>query len=181
MADLHATRVTDADFASFLDEVAREVEAHVDPWRVRVGEAVARWQAEDVATAVLERALALPAEPDVDGLLATFAAAVGRLRTLEGEAAAHDPSLRGHAAFRDPARLAEAQALVQRAVRASARPPRAPLVDRQPPRPSPALASAALSAALGAGGTGVPALELDPETFVVHWADVGALLVEEYR
>ena len=64
----------DDDFASFLAEVAREVEAHVDPWRVRLGAVVARWQAEGVRTDVLERALRLPAAPDVDGLLATFAA-----------------------------------------------------------------------------------------------------------
>ena len=140
----------DDDFASFLAEVAREVEAHVDPWRVRLGEVVARWQAEGVRTDVLERALRLLAQPDVDGLLATFAAAVARLRTLEREAAALDPSLAGHAAFRDPARLTEAQALLARARR-------------------------------GAPAVAAPALDLDPEVFVVEWPDVGAVLVEEYR
>ena len=145
----------DDDFASFLAEVAREVEAHVDPWRVRLGEIVARWQGEGVRTDVLERALRLPAQPDVDGLLATFAAAVGLLRTLEREARAVDPALVAHDAFRDPARLGEAQALVARARRGPAAP-------------------AATTA------TAAPALELDPETFVVDWPDVGALLVEAY-
>lgn len=141
----------DDDFASFLADVAREVEAHVDPWRVRLGEVVARWQAEGVRTDVLERALRLPAEPDVDGLLATFAAAVARLRACERDATALDPSLAGHPAFRDPARVPEAQALVVRARRGAS----------------------AVAA--------VAALDLDPEVFVVEWPDVGALLVEEYR
>jgi chromosomal replication initiation ATPase DnaA len=59
-------------------------------WRVRLGEEAARWGAEGFVPAVLERAMRLPREPDVDGLLATFAAAVDRLRVLEQQAAAVD-------------------------------------------------------------------------------------------
>ena len=156
--------LADADFASFLAEVAREVEAHVEPWRMRVGEAVAQWQREGIVTTVLERALALPTEPDVDGLLVTFGAAVARLRTLEGEVRALDPALAAHDAFRDPARLSDARALLDRATRERGDAlPRA----RAANRPIPA---------------GPPApFELDPETFVVEWPDIGALLVEEYR
>jgi hypothetical protein len=153
--------LADADFASFLAEVAREVEAHVEPWRMRVGEAVASWQREGVVTTVLERALALPAEPDVDGLLATFAAAVARLRALEGEVRALDPALASHDAFRDPARVAEARGLVSRAIRERGEAARTRAAER------------------GAGV--VQSFDLDPETFVVEWPDVGALLVEEYR
>ena len=151
--------LADADFASFLAEVAREVEAHVEPWRMRVGEAVGRWQGEGIVTTVLQRALALPTEPDVDGLLGTFAAAVARLRGLEAEARALDPSLAVHDAFRDPARVGEARALVARAVRAR---------------------GAEVRGARATSGVVAP-IELDPETFVVDWPDVGALLVEEYR
>jgi hypothetical protein len=153
----------DADFASFLDEVAREVEAHVEPWRMRVGEAVAQWQREGIVTTVLERALALPAEPDVGGLLATFEAAVARLRALEGEARALDPALAAHESFRDPARVGEARALVARATRERGVAARTRNAER--------------AASVGV----VRPLELDPETFVVEWPDVGALLVEEYR
>ena len=155
-----SSALPDADFASFLDEVAREVEAHVEPWRMRVGEAVAAWQRAGVVTTVLERALALPTEPDVDGLLATFEAAVARLRALEGEVRALDPALASHEAFRDPARVAEARTLVARAIRERG--------------------EAARSRAAERAGVVQP-FELDPETFVLEWPDVGALLVEEYR
>jgi hypothetical protein len=158
-----AAALADDDFASFLAEVAREVEAHVEPWRMRVGEAVAAWQREGIVTTVLERALALPAEPDVDGLLGTFAAAVGRLRALEGEARAIDPALAAHDAFRDPARVGEARDLVARAARARGEAARARNAER----------AASAGVAL--------VLELDPETFVVEWPDVGAFLAEDYR
>jgi len=174
VVDRNAARVTDADFASFLDEVAREVEAHVDPWRMRVGEAVARWQAEGIATTILERALALPNAPDVDGLLATFAAAVTRLRAAEGQARAIDPQLAGHDAFRDPARVAEAEAMVRGAGAAPSPGPRSALQVS-------AVRPVADRAAARAATPAIPALELDPETFVTEWPDVGALLVEEFR
>ena len=102
------------DFAGLLADVASAIETNVPAWRVRLGEAVARWTAEGVACAVLERALQLREAPDVDGLLATFAGAVARLRALERDAAAHDPSRVGDPLFRDPARLGEAEALVAR-------------------------------------------------------------------
>ena len=116
----------DDDFAGLLADVADAIVCSVPPWRVRLGEAVARWQGEGVDTAVLQRALALAAPPDVDGLLATFEGAVARLRALEREAAALDPAQAGAPRFRDPARLREAHDAVA-ALRAGA------------PRPRPAL------------------------------------------
>ena len=92
---------------------------------MRIGEAAARWQAEGIATAVLERALRLTQAPDVDGLLGAFATAVGRLRALEREAVAADPSVAGRDVFRDPARTMEAVALVERLRKP--KPARAPL------------------------------------------------------
>jgi hypothetical protein len=100
-------------FDDLVADVASAIESSVPPWRVRIGEAAARWQAEGVGTAVLERALRLTQPPDVDGLLSAFAAAVGRLRALEREAVALDASVAGRDVFRDPARAAEAQALVE--------------------------------------------------------------------
>lgn len=105
----------DSLFDDLVADVASAIASSVPPWRVRLGEAAARWQAEGVGTAVLERALRLEREPDVDGLLAAFGGAVARLRAMEREAVAVDAALAGHAAFRDPARLAEAQALLERA------------------------------------------------------------------
>ncbi|MGZ8377380.1 MAG: hypothetical protein ACXWZS_06410 [Gemmatirosa sp.] len=112
-------------FDDLVADVASAIESSVPTWRVRIGEAAARWQAEGVGTAVLERALRLTQPPDVDGLLSAFAAAIGRLRGLEREAVAIDPGLAGREVFRDPARAAEAQALVESLRRA--RPARAPL------------------------------------------------------
>jgi chromosomal replication initiator protein len=65
---------------------------------------------------VLERAMQLPAAPDVNGLLATFAAAVEHLRGLEMQAVTLDPSVRGNPAFRNPELVAEAQRLLDAAV-----------------------------------------------------------------
>lgn len=105
----------EADFAALVFDVAQAIEHTMPQWRVRLGEAAARWRAEGVQTAVLERALALPDDPGVESLLGTFAAAVARLRALERVAAATDPQLAGAPCFRDPERVREAGALVARA------------------------------------------------------------------
>jgi hypothetical protein len=109
------------DFADLVADVASAIATSVPGWRVRIGEATARWQAEGIATGVLERALRLTQAPDVDGLLTAFSGAVARLRALEREASLVDPSAAGQAVFRDPARTVEAQALVETLRRA--RPP----------------------------------------------------------
>jgi hypothetical protein len=100
------------DFADLVADVASAIATSVPGWRVQIGEAAARWQAEGIATGVLERALRLTQAPDVDGLLTAFSGAVARLRALEREASILDRSVAGQAVFRDPARTIEAQALV---------------------------------------------------------------------
>jgi chromosomal replication initiator protein len=107
-----------SDYDGFLADVMQEVETRVEPWRVALGDAVARWKGDGYNTAVLERAMTLATAPDVDGLLTTFAAAVEHVRQLEAQAVRLDPALRAHAAFRDVARVAEATAVVARAVAA---------------------------------------------------------------
>jgi chromosomal replication initiation ATPase DnaA len=102
--------------ASFLADVVQEVEARVERWRITLGEACAFWRSEGYETRVLERAMQLPAAPDVNGLLATFAAAVEHLRGLEMQAVTLDPSVRGNPAFRNPELVEEAQRLLDRAV-----------------------------------------------------------------
>jgi chromosomal replication initiation ATPase DnaA len=123
-----------ADFEGFLADVTQELERRVDPWRIAIGEAVARWRAEGYDTRVLERALALPNAPDVQGLLDTYAAAVARLQALEAEAVAIDPGQHADAVFRDPAAIPAAEARVAEVVSRTA-----PL-----PRPDPALTRASL-------------------------------------
>lgn len=93
----------------------------VPAWRRRVGEAVEFWKSNGYVTTVLERALALRHSPDVDGLLDTYAAAVSHLNALQEHGSALDPSLAGAAAFRDPERVAEAEAIVARLAAASSR------------------------------------------------------------
>jgi chromosomal replication initiation ATPase DnaA len=112
-----APRLDAGEFESFLGDIQVVVQQHVESWRGRLKEAIAYWQAEGFRTAVLSRALDLPRAPDVAGLTATFTAAVEHLRNLERQARQVDPSLVGHAVFRDPERMAEAEDLVERALR----------------------------------------------------------------
>ena len=116
---------TAAEFEGFLADVLQEVETRVEPWRVHLGEACSFWRGEGIVTTVLERAMNLPTAPDVNGLLTTFAAAVDHLRNVEAQAIAVDPSLRGHATFRNPEAIGQAQALLAGAI-ASALPLPAP-------------------------------------------------------
>ena len=104
------------EFASFLSDVATVVAKQVEGWRVRIGEAAAFWSGEGYRTGVLQRALSLPAEPDVDGLLSMFAAAVDRLKALEQQITAVDAQLGGNEVFRDPERVPEAEEMVARAL-----------------------------------------------------------------
>jgi hypothetical protein len=149
-----APPAADLDFASFLDEVAREVAAHAEPWRLRLGEAATRWRTEGFAVDVLDRALRLSVPPDVDALLATFTAAADRLRALASEAAALGVDAAEHPAFHDPTRVVEAEGLVAQARAA---------------RPAP-------NAAPGAR----PASVVDAETWVLDWPDVADLLVDQW-
>ncbi len=132
--DTDATRNDTGDYDTFVQEVATAVVEQVEEWRVRLADAASRWRAEGISVAVLDRALQLRESPDVEGLLATFGAAVEYLRDLERQGSAADTTLSGHAIFRDPERVKEAHALVQQAV-ASIEPP---------PRPNPLLNFSAL-------------------------------------
>jgi hypothetical protein len=113
---LEATFPDGTDDEGFLADVLQDVEARVEPWRVVLGEAMSRWKSQGYSIAVLERARNLPTAPDVDGLIATFTAAIDYLRSLEAQASRLDPALRGHAAFRDVASIPLAQQLLARAM-----------------------------------------------------------------
>ncbi|WKW11986.1 DnaA/Hda family protein [Pseudogemmatithrix spongiicola] len=104
------------EFLSFLSDVAAVVQEQVETWQVRLRETIAYWKGEGYRTAVLERALTLPTEPDVQGLIAVYVQAVDHLRSLEREATAVDGALGGHELFRDPERLAEAEEFVEKAL-----------------------------------------------------------------
>ncbi len=104
------------DFESFLTDIATAVTAHVEGWKSRVAEAVAGWQSAGYRTKALERLMDEPAPPsNYEAVLRGFGATVRRLKELESEAVEADPSLSGHDVFRDPERMHEAEAMVQRA------------------------------------------------------------------
>ncbi|HET7458996.1 MAG TPA: DnaA/Hda family protein [Gemmatimonadaceae bacterium] len=122
-ASTAAASMGTGEFASFVSDIAVAVAQHVEPWKMRIAEAVAYWSGEGYRVAVLERALKLGRAPDVDGLLDTYAAAVEHLKTLETKAIAVDPALGGDALFRDPERVSDAEALVARAQSGDTPPP----------------------------------------------------------
>jgi chromosomal replication initiator protein len=116
--------ISTGDYDTFVQEVESAVVEQVEEWRVRLADAASRWRSEGISVAVLDRALQLRESPDVDGLLATFGAAVEYLRDLERQGSAADTSLSGHPIFRDPERVKEAHAMVQQAVSSIEPPPR---------------------------------------------------------
>ena len=125
------------DYDGFLADVLHEVENRVAPWRVVIGEAIATYRPEGWNVRVLERAMALPQAPDVDGLLRAYAGAVDHLRQLEAQAVSLDPGLRGAADFRDVEAIPAAQQRVHRLIATTW-----PL-----PQPSPGFTRAALQVA----------------------------------
>ncbi|MEK7402039.1 MAG: DnaA/Hda family protein [Gemmatimonadota bacterium] len=112
------------DFQTFVTDIASAVAAHVDPWKIKVAEAVAFWTGEGYRTGTLERLLQ-EAGPrtDFEGALREFFAAIEKLRQLEGQATAVDPALGASDVFRDPERVAEAEALAAKALRGATLPP----------------------------------------------------------
>ena len=111
----------DGEFLSFVADVAAAVADTVEEWKTHLGVCIATWTERGYRCDVLERALALTHRPDVDGLLATYEAAVAHLQALEEEAAAVDPSVRGLAVFRNPEQVADAEQYAAR-VRAAGPP-----------------------------------------------------------
>src|SRR6476661_3107516 len=94
------------EFFSFLTDIASAVAAGIEPWKVRVGEAVAFWNGEGFRTRPLERLMQEKSAPENwEALVRGFAQAVEQLRELE--------------------RLTEATAFVERAL-AGAVPPAGP-------------------------------------------------------
>ncbi len=120
------TAVAQDEFFSFLTDVASAVAAQIEPWKVRVGEAVAFWNGEGYRTRSLERLMQERKAPsNWEALVRGFAQAVEQLRELEQQVSTVDPALGGSELFRDPERLSEATAFVQRAL-AGAVPPAGP-------------------------------------------------------
>ena len=111
-----ATPPAGVEFEAFVAGVTAIVSHHVlpavEPWRDRLTEAIERWRAAGYDTGVLERARALHRQPDVEGLLGTYAAAADYLRRLEALATTITPTAEADAVFRDPEHVEVAEAFV---------------------------------------------------------------------
>src|SRR4051812_22129216 len=119
-----APLVSPDEFQNFLSDVASAVAQHVEGWKVRIAEAMTFWQSEGYSATLLERLLAEnTAPPNWEALLRGFSATVERLRSLEMQAVAADPSLAGHASFRDPEKVKDAEALLEEALTTNTPPP----------------------------------------------------------
>ena len=118
------------EFEGFLTDVASAVQIHVGSWQNKLREKIAFWSGQGYRTGVLQRALELTREPDVDGLIATYTAAVDHLKELEKSATAVDERLGADPVFRDPERLKDAEDLVEKAL-AGETPPAAPIITFQ--------------------------------------------------
>jgi chromosomal replication initiator protein len=120
----HKANRPSMDFQNFVTDIASAVAQHVDPWKIKVAEAVAFWNGEGYRTDVLERLLQEGGtNADYEGRLREFFAAIERLRQLEGQATAVDPGIGANEVFRDPARIGEAEALATKALSGSTPPP----------------------------------------------------------
>jgi chromosomal replication initiator protein len=121
-----AARASGADeFSQFLSDVTVTVGKAVEAWRARVAEAVLRWEGEGYRTSRLERLLDQDTPAAVDEAIAAYVQDVERLKALETEVGALDPQAAGQKVFRDPERMAEAEAAAA-TVRDGAAPPPAP-------------------------------------------------------
>jgi chromosomal replication initiator protein len=111
------------EFQHFLTDISLAVAQHVEQWKSRLTEAIAYWTSEGYRTGSLERILDAETPPtSVETLLREFEASVAKLRDLERQIRRLDTPLAAHDAFADPERLAEAEQLLERALRTSAPP-----------------------------------------------------------
>ncbi len=117
--------VTGDEFSQFLTDVTVTVGRAVEAWRARVAEAVLRWEGEGYRTGRLEKLLDQDSPAAVDEAIAAYIGDVERLRALEAEVGELDPQAAGEKVFRDPERMAEAEAAAAK-VRDGAAPPPAP-------------------------------------------------------
>jgi chromosomal replication initiation ATPase DnaA len=113
------------EFAEFLSTVGAALAQQMDSWRRRLHEAVAYWEGRGYRvqriTALLEQDTPVGAEAAVQ----QFEEDVERLQALEQEMTLLEPARAGDPVFRDPDRVADAEALV-RAVEEGMAPPPGP-------------------------------------------------------
>jgi chromosomal replication initiator protein len=111
-------------FQDFLSGVSLAVAQHVEQWKTRLTESIDFWKSEGYRTAALERVLQSSTPPtSVESVTRGFEATVTKLKDLEAQIVRLDPTLAAHDALKDPDRVAEAEQLLERALRSAAPPP----------------------------------------------------------
>jgi chromosomal replication initiation ATPase DnaA len=125
--DIEIIPITE-EFDSFVSDLASAVAQNIEPWRMRIGEAITYWRELGFRTTALERALELPRDPGVEPLLSGYQRVIERLQVLAAEARKIDPQLASTELFRDPERLDEVEATVQQLLN-GVEPPPSPLPD----------------------------------------------------
>ena len=110
-------------YENFLSGLAVAVAQHIDARRVKLVEATAEWRTQGYRTGALERALQSAETPDPEALLRDFGAKVDRLRALEQEIVALDPTQRGSVQFRDIEAIEELERVAEALRTATAPPP----------------------------------------------------------
>jgi chromosomal replication initiation ATPase DnaA len=103
------------EFADFLDSVGTALARQVEAWHKRLQESVQYWEGRGYRSGRLAALLDGEAPVAVDIVVRAFETDVERLQELEREMAHLDPARAGDAVFRDPDRLADAEALVREA------------------------------------------------------------------
>jgi chromosomal replication initiation ATPase DnaA len=113
------------EFADFLDSVGTALARQVEVWRQRIQETAEYWDGRGYRTARLERLLEEETPAGAEQAVQAYEADVERLQSLEAEMGELDPARAGDPVFRDPERLADAEAAV-RAAREGQGPPPGP-------------------------------------------------------
>lgn len=111
------------EFGSFLSEIQSAVARQVEPWRVRVNEAILFWDGEGYRVDRLRQILAETSPENPEAALGAYIEDIERLKLLQAEMQELDPSAAGTALFRDPDRLSEALTETDRARQGASPPP----------------------------------------------------------
>jgi chromosomal replication initiator protein DnaA len=111
------------EFGSFLSEIQSAVARQVEPWRVRVNEAILFWDGEGFRVDRLRQLLAETSPEKPEEALGAYIEDIERLKLLQAEMQELDPTAAGTALFRDPDRLSEALSETDRARQGASPPP----------------------------------------------------------
>jgi chromosomal replication initiator protein len=107
-----AAAVPRDEFADFLDSVGTALARQVDAWRQRLQESAEYWEGRGYRTARLSALLAADSPAGAEQAVRAYEADVERLQALEAEMTSLDAARAGDPVFRDPERLADAEAMV---------------------------------------------------------------------